>query len=68
MLVGLTTLLRERPDRETDATVDEVTERLLRTLGMTSAQARAMCRKPLPDISALRDSPADWPIAVSPDA
>ncbi|MDA2892160.1 TetR/AcrR family transcriptional regulator [Mycolicibacterium sp. BiH015] len=68
MLVGLTTLLRERPERETDATVDEVTERLLRTLGMTSAQARATCRKPLPDISALRDSPADWPIAVTPDA
>lgn len=64
MLVGLTTLLRERPQRDTDATVDEVTERLLRTLGMTSAQAKAMCRKPLPDISALHDSPADWPIPM----
>ena len=68
MLVGLTTLLRERPQRDTDATVDEVTERLLRTLGMTPHQARAMCRKPLPDISALHDSPADWPTPMSPDA
>lgn len=65
MLVGLTTLLRERPERDTDATVDEVTERLLRTLGMTSAQAKAMCRKPLPDISALHDSPAEWPTPMA---
>lgn len=68
MLVGLTTLLRERPERDTDATVDDVTERLLRTLGMAASQAKAMCRKPLPDISALRDPPADWPIAMSADA
>ncbi|OAN41798.1 TetR/AcrR family transcriptional regulator [Mycolicibacterium iranicum] len=68
MLVGLTTLLRERPERDTDDTVDEVTERLLRTLGMTPAQARATCRKPLPDIAALHDSPADWPTPMSLDA
>ena len=67
MFVGLATLLRERPERDTDATVDEVTERLLRTLGMTPQQARSVCRKPLPDISALRDSPADWPIPLAPD-
>lgn len=68
MLVGLTTLLRERPERDTDATVDEVTERLLRTLGMTPTQAKATCRKPLPDIAALHDSPADWPTPMSPEA
>ncbi|MBV5242328.1 TetR/AcrR family transcriptional regulator [Mycolicibacterium sp. PAM1] len=68
MLVGLTTLLRERPQRDTDATVDEVTERLLRTLGMTSRQAKALCQKPLPDISALQDSPAEWPSPSKPAA
>jgi AcrR family transcriptional regulator len=65
--VGLATLLRERPERDTDTTVDEVTERLLRTLGMTPAQARALCRKPLPDISALHDSPVGWPTPLSPN-
>ncbi len=57
MFVGLATLLRERPERDTDATVDEVTERLLRTLGMTAQQARNVCRRPLPDISALQVAP-----------
>lgn len=68
MLVGLTTLLRERPQRDTDATVDEVTERLLRTLGMTSRQAKTLCQKPLPDISALQDSPTEWPSPSKPAA
>lgn len=68
MLVGLTTLLRERPQRDTDATVDEVTERLLRTLGMTSRQAKALCQKPLPDISALQDPPTEWPSPSKPAA
>lgn len=67
MLLGLSTLLRERPERDTDATVDAVTERLLRTLGMTSKQASTLCRKPLPDISALRESPVDWPAPTAPD-
>jgi AcrR family transcriptional regulator len=61
MFVGLATLLRERPERDTETTVDAVTERLLRTLGMTPKQAAALCQKPLPDISALRDSPLTWP-------
>jgi AcrR family transcriptional regulator len=61
MFVGLAVLLRERPERDADATVDEVTERLLRTLGMTSKQARTICGKPLPDVSALQDSPVHWP-------
>ncbi|UXA18103.1 TetR/AcrR family transcriptional regulator [Mycobacterium sp. SMC-4] len=68
MLVGLTTLLRERPQNDTAATVDEVTERLLRTLGMTSKQARTLCQKPLPDISALQDSPTEWPAPLAADA
>ena len=65
MFVGLITLLRDRPERDTDTTVDEVTERLLRTLGMTSRQASAMCRKPLPDISALHAGPVDWPTPLA---
>lgn len=65
MFIGLTTLLRERPERDTDATVDAVTERLLRTLGMTPKQANTLCRKPLPDISSLRESPVDWPTPVA---
>lgn len=67
MFIGLTTLLRERPERDTDATVDAVTERLLRTLGMTPKQASTLCRKPLPDISSLRESPVDWPTPMAPD-
>lgn len=64
---GLATLLRERPERDTDVTVDSVTERLLGTLGMTSKQAKALCQKPLPDISSLRESPAEWPTAMVTD-
>lgn len=66
MFVGLATLLRERPERDTEVTVDEVTERLLRTLGMTPKQARTLCQKPLPDISSLRDSPNEWPVPLAP--
>lgn len=65
MFIGLTTLLRERPERDTDATVDAVAERVLRTLGMTPKQASALCRKPLPDISSLRESPVDWPTPIT---
>ena len=61
MFVGLATLLRERPERDTDATVDSLTERLLRTLGMTPRQAETLCQKPLPDMSSLRESPNEWP-------
>ncbi len=64
MLIGLAVLLRERPECDAGAAVDEVTERLLRTLGMTAKQARAMCAKPLPDVSRLHDSPADWPTPI----
>ena len=65
--VGLATLLRERPERDTDATVDSATERLLTTFGMTADEAETICRKPLPDISPLRDSPAEWPTLLTAD-
>ncbi|WP_283610873.1 TetR/AcrR family transcriptional regulator [Mycolicibacterium poriferae] len=60
-LFGLGALLRDRPDRDVDATVDEMTEKVLRMFGMTSKQAQALCRKPLPDLSSLHESPVDWP-------
>ncbi|MCV7350465.1 TetR/AcrR family transcriptional regulator [Mycobacterium parmense] len=66
MLVGMAVLLRDRPERNADATVDEVTERLLRTLGMTPQRARAICRKPLPDVSTLHDPPTEWPTPLQP--
>ncbi|WP_046315638.1 TetR/AcrR family transcriptional regulator [Mycobacterium sp. UM_Kg1] len=58
VLVGLGTLLSHRPDRDTETTVDEATEHLLTTFGMSPEQAREICRKPLPDLSALRDATA----------
>ena len=65
VFVGMATLLRERPERDTELTVDSVTESLLRTLGMTAKQARTLCATPLPDISALRDSPDFWPTPIT---
>lgn len=67
VFVGLATLLRERPERDVEVTVDSVTESLLRTLGMTAKQARTLCARPLPDISALRDSPDFWPTPITAD-
>ncbi|MCF6390950.1 TetR/AcrR family transcriptional regulator [Mycobacterium sp. MBM] len=68
MFFGMATLLRERPDRDTESTVDSVTERLLGTLGMTPRQAKTLCQKPLPDISSLRESPAEWPTVMVADS
>jgi len=68
MLVGLAVLLRDQPERDADTAVDEVTERLLRTLGMTAGQARALCEKPLPDVSVLHESPASWPTPMGTNA
>lgn len=60
-LFGLGTLLRERPDREDAAVVDEATERLLRSFGMTPKRAHALCQRPLPDVSSVHASPSPWP-------
>ncbi len=62
-LFGLGTLLRERPDRDDAATVDEVAENLLRVFGVTPARARTLCRRPLPEMSTLRDSFADQTVS-----
>ena len=58
-LFGLGTLLRERPERDDAAAVDEVAQNLLRVFGVTPARARALCEKPLPEMSSLKRSFAD---------
>ncbi|OBI14256.1 TetR family transcriptional regulator [Mycobacterium sp. E2462] len=66
-MFGLGTLLHERPDRDAEATVDAATENLLRIFGMSAEQARDLCQKPLPDMSSLHASPADWPTPMPHD-
>lgn len=52
-LFGLGTLLREQPDRDDAAATDHIAEGVLRAFGMTAKQARALCQRPLPDLSAI---------------
>ncbi len=59
VFVGLGTLLSQRPDRDPEATVDEATEHLLTTFGMSPDEAHGLCRKPLPDIAMLQDASTD---------
>ncbi|OBI02589.1 TetR family transcriptional regulator [Mycolicibacter heraklionensis] len=61
VFVGLGTLLSQRPDRDPESTVDEATEHVLTAFGMSRAEAREICTRPLPDMSPLRDSPAAEP-------
>lgn len=60
-LIGLATLLREKPDRDAEATVDEIAQSLLHTFGITAEEAATLCALPLPDLSSLADTPAHWP-------
>ncbi|OBH19139.1 MULTISPECIES: TetR/AcrR family transcriptional regulator [unclassified Mycobacterium] len=48
-LLGLGNLLREDPDRDDARAADLVTENVLRLFGLSAAEARAICRRPLPD-------------------
>jgi AcrR family transcriptional regulator len=48
-LLGLGNLLRDNPDRDDAAAADMVTENVLRLFGLSAAEARAVCRRPLPD-------------------
>jgi hypothetical protein len=43
-------LVRDHPDRDDGATADRATEDLLRLFGVPAEEARALCRKPLPDM------------------
>ncbi|WP_331245419.1 TetR/AcrR family transcriptional regulator, partial [Mycobacterium colombiense] len=48
-LLGLGNLLRDQPDRDDAQAADTVTESVLRLFGLGAAEARAVCRRPLPD-------------------
>lgn len=48
-LLGLGALLRDDPDRDDARAADLVTENVLRLFGLSAADARAICQRPLPD-------------------
>lgn len=48
-LLGLGALLRADPDRDDAAAADSVTENILRLFGLSAAESRAVCRRPLPE-------------------
>lgn len=48
-LLGLGKLLRDDPDRDDARAADSVTENVLRLLGLSAAEAHAICQRPLPD-------------------
>lgn len=47
-LLSMGRLLLAQPDRDEAATVDGTTERVLRALGISADEARALCSSPLP--------------------
>jgi AcrR family transcriptional regulator len=55
-LLGLGKFLRDNPDRDDARAADAVTEDVLRLFGLSAAQARAICRRPLPEVG---DGPGD---------
>ena len=48
-LLGLGKLLRDNPDRDDARAADSVTESVLRLFGLSAAEAREVCQRPLPD-------------------
>ena len=52
-LLGLGKLLQNEPERDDAAAADKVTEDVLRLFGLPADEAREICERPLPDISAL---------------
>ena len=53
-LLGLGTLLAAQPDRDDAHAADVLTADVLRLFGMSEADAREVCARPLPDLSAAR--------------
>ncbi len=49
-LLGLGNLLRDQPGRDDATAADTVTEDVLRLFGVSADEARAICRRPLPDL------------------
>jgi AcrR family transcriptional regulator len=54
-LMGLGQLLNDRPERDDAEATDQVTEDLLRILGVSADDAHEICRRPLPDIGDLAE-------------
>lgn len=55
--LALGQLLHEQPDRDDSVATDQVTEGLLRMLGLPAKEARRICRLPLPtDVATAPDS------------
>jgi AcrR family transcriptional regulator len=57
-LLGMGKLISNQPDRNDAQTADKVTEDVLRMLGLSAKDARALCRRPLPDLDDLTDPDA----------
>ncbi len=55
-LLGLGNLLAAQPDRDDAHAADVVTADVLRLFGMSEADAREVCARPLPDLSAARSA------------
>lgn len=52
-LLGLGQLLDDEPERDDAEATDQVTEDVLRLLGLPPRQARKICQRPLPDLDEL---------------
>ena len=52
-LLGFGQLLRDEPERDDAEAADTVTEDVLRLFGMTPAEARDICRRPLPQLESV---------------
>ncbi|MDT5067840.1 MAG: hypothetical protein QOK02_3995 [Mycobacterium sp.] len=57
-LMGLGKLLQTQPERDDATAADRVTEDLLRLFGMSAADAREICQRPLPDLGAAQPDSA----------
>ncbi|MBE1493973.1 AcrR family transcriptional regulator [Amycolatopsis lexingtonensis] len=55
--LALGRLLHSHPDRDDAETTDQVTEDVLRMLGLSAAEAHDMCARPLPDLDTVFNRP-----------
>lgn len=55
--LGLGHLLHRQPERDDAATTDQVTEDLLRMLGLAAAEAHEICSRPLPELDTTATGP-----------
>lgn len=54
-LLGLAQLLHDQPQRDAGEATDQVTEDVLRMLGLSRQRARKLCERPLPDLDELME-------------